>query len=63
MYHTTLYHRAFPELCGEGETPQERAEDLIRRLTNEKDTQADTWHRESVERAIADIQAFREKSS
>ncbi len=42
MFHTTLYHRAFPHLCGQGDTPQERAQDLIRRLANEKDVITDT---------------------
>ncbi len=60
MFHTTLYHRAFPHLCGQGETPQDRKEDLVQRLAHEKEIDADTAHRESVERAIADIQAFRE---
>jgi general stress protein 26 len=43
MYHAMSYHRAFPQLCGQGETPRKAAEDLIRRLTNEKDVQADAW--------------------
>ena len=63
MYHATSYHRSFPNLCGSGATPREAAEDLIRRLTNEKDVITDTWRREGVESAIADVQAFLEQSS
>jgi general stress protein 26 len=62
MFHTALYHRAFPHLCGQGETPQERAEDLIRRLAHEKEIYADTAHCESVDRAVAEVQTFLEKS-
>jgi len=63
MYHAKSYHRAFTNLSGSGETPREAAEDLIRRLTNEKDTQSDRWRREIVERAIADVRAFLQNSS
>ncbi len=63
MFHATSYHRAFPNLCGSGETPREAAEDLIRRLTNEKDFHGDTWHGESVEQAIAEVRTFLEKSA
>jgi general stress protein 26 len=58
MFHPALYHRAFPHLCGSGETPREAAEELIRRLTNEKDIQREYWQQESVERAIAEVQAW-----
>jgi general stress protein 26 len=58
MVHPTVYHRAFANLCGQGETRLEAAEDLIRRLTNERDVQVDAWPRESVERAIAEIQTW-----
>ena len=63
MFHATSYHRAFPNLCGSGETPREAAKDLIRRLTNEKDIHADHLRREEVERAITEVQAFVEQSS
>jgi general stress protein 26 len=63
MFHVTSYHRAFPNLCGSGDTPREAAEDLIRRMTNEKDFHGDTWHGESVEQAIAEVRTFLEKSA
>jgi hypothetical protein len=52
-----------PNLCGSGDTPREAAEDLIRRMTNEKDFHGDTWHGESVEQAIAEVRTFLEKSA
>jgi general stress protein 26 len=58
MFHPALYHRAFPHLCGSGETPREAAEKLIGRLTNEKDIHAEYWQQASVERAIAEVRAW-----
>jgi general stress protein 26 len=63
MFHPTIYHRAFPNLYGLGETRRDAAENLIRRLTNEKDIHAGTWPGESVEQAIAEIRLSIEKSS
>ena len=52
-------------ICADqGETPQERAEDLIRRLTNEKDIpRRHLCIGESVERAIAEVRTVLEKTS
>jgi general stress protein 26 len=55
MIHPTMYHRAFPDLCGTGETRQGAGEELIRRLDREKEITADPLQRESVERAIAEV--------
>ena len=63
MYHTTSFHRGFPTLCGSGDTPREAAENLIQRLTDEANLPQDILHRDSVERAIADVRGFLEKSS
>lgn len=63
MFHSTSYHRAFPNLCGSGGSPREAEEDLVRRLTNEKDIYRDSLQHESVERAIAEVKAALEKSS
>ena len=38
-------------------------QDLIRRLTNEKDIQPDRLRREEVEQVLADVRAFLEQSS
>jgi hypothetical protein len=48
-------------LCGTGESPREAAEDLVRRLTNEKDIQPDRLRREEVEQALAEVHAFLEQ--
>ena len=58
MFHPAIYHRAFPHLCGSGETPREAAEELIRRLTNERGIHTEYWEQESVERAIAEVQEW-----
>ena len=63
MYHARTYHRAFPNLSGSGDSPREAAEELIRRLTNEKDTQTDHSRRENIERAIAEVEAYLAQSS
>lgn len=55
MKHPTMYHRAFPNLCGTGDTLREAAEKLIERLNNEKHISADPWQRERVDRAIAEV--------
>jgi hypothetical protein len=58
MFHPAIYHRAFPHLCGSGETPRDAAEDLIRRLSAERHSYVEYWEQESVERAIAEVQAW-----
>jgi general stress protein 26 len=58
MLHPTIYHRAFPNLYGQGETPREAAEALIQRLSDEKDDHAGPWPGESAERAIAEIRLW-----
>lgn len=60
MIHPTIYHRAFPHLCGSGTTPRDAAEQLIGRLANEKNARAGTWPGESAERAIAEVRSWLE---
>jgi general stress protein 26 len=60
MFHPTVYHRAFPYSCGTGETPRDAGEDLIRRLAKERDTPAEAWPRETVDRAIAEVRMWLE---
>jgi hypothetical protein len=52
------YHRVFPEIRGEGDTPREAAEKLIASLTSALDGDGDVWQRSYVECAIEDIRAF-----
>jgi general stress protein 26 len=59
-FHPAIYHRAFPHLCGSGETPRDAAEELIRHLSNERHIHVEYWEQESVERAIAEIRSWLE---
>jgi general stress protein 26 len=61
-HHARCHHRAFPTTFGCGEAPAEAARDLIRLLCLEQDALVDRWHRQTVERAIADVQAFLEQT-
>jgi hypothetical protein len=61
---TTLcaYHRAFPEVRGEGATPKAAAEGLITWLTLALDRAGDDWQRTYIECAIEDVKAFVEQA-
>ena len=52
------FHKNFACTLGLGATPYTAAEDLLRRLTCQRDQVADHWHRNELEKAIADIEAF-----
>jgi hypothetical protein len=57
--HTTqVHHRHYPEIQAEGETPELAAARLVNRLSRVLDTAPDRWRNESIQSAIADIQAF-----
>jgi hypothetical protein len=58
LRHPVLYHGAFPDLRGTGDTLRDAAEALICRLTNEMDIHAEAWPRESVEQAIAEVRMW-----
>ena len=53
-----VYHRAWPELQGEGPTLQSAATNLLPRACAGSDCVADGWHREGLESILADIRAF-----
>ena len=59
-HHARSYHRTFPLTVGVGETAAESRGDLVRRLNMQRDALVDHWHRQVVERAIAERQAFLE---
>jgi hypothetical protein len=55
---TSLYHRDFPEIRAEGETPAVAGTYLVNQLTRALDSALTHWRRGTLEQAIADIQAF-----
>jgi hypothetical protein len=60
---TRVYHRDFPEIRADGETPEVAASHLANELTRALDTALTGWRRETLEQAIADVRAFVEKGS
>jgi hypothetical protein len=55
---TSLYHRDFPEIRAEGETPALAGTYLINQLTRALDSALTNWRRSTLEQAIVEIQAF-----
>jgi truncated hemoglobin YjbI len=53
-----VYHRDYPEVCAEGDTPVQAAVGLIEQLSRTLDYVSDRWRREPVLTAIADVRAF-----
>src|SRR4051812_32119218 len=51
-------HRDFPEIRGEGESPEAALRDLARRLTGVLDIAITRRHREQLERALGDVRSF-----
>jgi general stress protein 26 len=58
MPHARCSHRSFPGALGVGETARQAAADLHQRLSIQKDTLEDCWHRDMVSAAIADVEIF-----
>ena len=56
--HTRIYHRRYPELRGEGRTLAEAASHLVNQLNCGLDF-VHGREREEVERAVAEVRAFR----
>lgn len=52
------HHRDFPEIRAEGETVEAVTLKLTARLCHELQSVPDQWHRQCIEQAIADVQAF-----
>jgi hypothetical protein len=55
---TSVHHRDFPEIRAEGETPEIAAAHLANQLTRALDSALTTWRRETIVRAIAEVQEF-----
>jgi hypothetical protein len=54
----SVHHRNFPEVRGEGSTPQDAAARLAALLSRTLDNVSSDWHRATLERAIDDVRAF-----
>jgi hypothetical protein len=55
---TRVYHRDFPEIRAEGETPAVAATHLANQLARALDTALTDWRRQTLDQAIADVRAF-----
>jgi hypothetical protein len=55
---TRVYHRDFPEIRAEGETPAVAASHLANQLARALDSALTDWRRETLDQAIADVHAF-----
>jgi hypothetical protein len=58
-----VYHRDFPEIRAEGEDPRAAAAHLANHLARALDTALTDWRRQTINQAIADVQAFVAKGS
>ncbi len=55
---TSVHHRDFPEIRGDGENPADAANHLVNQLTRALDRALTKWRRESINKAITDAQEF-----
>jgi hypothetical protein len=53
-----VHHRDFPEIRAEGETPAVAARNLANHLVRALDSALTKWRRDTIQQAIADVQAF-----
>jgi hypothetical protein len=60
---TRVHHRDFPEIRAEGENPTVAANHLANQLTRALDSALTDWRRETLNQAIADVQAFAAQGS
>ena len=53
-----VHHRDFSEIRAQGRTVREACEVLVNHLTRALDTALTDWRRETINQALADVQAF-----
>ena len=53
-----VHHRDFPEIRAEGDSPAIAARNLSNHLARALDSALTNWRRETIQQAIADVQAF-----
>lgn len=58
IHATAVHHREFPEVCGEGDSPQDAATRLADLLARTLDSAPSDWRRGQLEQAIEDVRAF-----
>jgi hypothetical protein len=58
-----VHHRDFPEIRAQGENPAAAASHLVNQLTRALDSALTNWRRETIQHALADVQAFAEKGN
>jgi hypothetical protein len=58
VHSLSVHHRDFPEVRGEGGSPEDAAERLTELLSRTLDSAQSDWHRVMLERAIEDVRAF-----
>lgn len=54
----TVHHRDFPEIRSQGENPKAAASHLVNQLNRALDSALTNWRRDTIQQAIADVQAF-----
>jgi hypothetical protein len=58
LHTLSVHHRVFPEVRGEGGSPEDAALRLGELLARTLDSAPSDWHRVILERAIEDVRAF-----
>ena len=58
VHGSSVHHRDFPEVRGEGSSPADAAEHLAQQLARTLDSAPSDWRREILNRAIDDLRAF-----
>ena len=53
-----VHHQDFPEIRAQGESPADAAGHLANQLSRALDSALTHWRRESIQAAIADVEAF-----
>lgn len=53
-----VHHRDFPEIRAEGENPKVAAANLVNQLTRALDSALTTWRRDTIQKAIAEVESF-----
>lgn len=52
------HHRDFPEVRGEGASPEDAVMRLVNLLSQSLDCAPSAWRRETLERAVEEVRAF-----
>ena len=58
-----VYHRDFPEIRADGESPADAAHHLGNHLARALDSALTDWRRQTLNQAIADVQDFVSKAA